>query len=132
MFLYCSVNVNTSLCSSVYFFIFYYFVTNHKDCLLTGCITECFTHVNNLFVITDMEFSSAPVTVQPNGPIHPPVLIPTQSPSSGPGPDHYGSGFVLQDDPATSNTLNSIPGGQEGKARRKAACMLHRSWSASC
>lgn len=131
MFLYCSVNVNTSLCSNVYLFIVYYFVTNHKDCLLTGWITECFTHVNDLFVITDMEFSSAPVTVQPNGPIHPPVLTPTQSPSSGPGPDHYGSGFVLQDDPGTSNTLNSIPGGQEGKARRKAACMLHRSWSAS-
>uniref|UniRef100_A0A665T3P9 Sema domain-containing protein n=1 Tax=Echeneis naucrates TaxID=173247 RepID=A0A665T3P9_ECHNA len=28
----------------------------------------------------------APVTVQPSGPIHPPVLIPTQSPSSGPAP----------------------------------------------
>lgn len=72
-----------------------------------------------------MEFSSAPVTVQPSGPIHPPVLIPTQSPSSGPGPELYGSGFVLQDDPATSNSLDSIPGGQEGKARREAASMLH-------
>ncbi|XP_042348061.1 sema domain, transmembrane domain (TM), and cytoplasmic domain, (semaphorin) 6D, like isoform X2 [Plectropomus leopardus] len=62
----------------------------------------------------DMEFSSAPVTVHPSGPIHPPVLIPTQSPSSGPGPELYGSGFVLQDDPATSHSLDSIPGGQEG------------------
>ncbi|XP_067352034.1 semaphorin 6D isoform X2 [Channa argus] len=62
----------------------------------------------------DMEFSSAPFTVQPSGPIHPPVLIPTQSHSSGPGPELYGSGFVLQDDPATSHSLNSIPGGHEG------------------
>ncbi|XP_035484474.1 sema domain, transmembrane domain (TM), and cytoplasmic domain, (semaphorin) 6D, like isoform X2 [Scophthalmus maximus] len=62
----------------------------------------------------DMEFSSAPVTVQPSGPIHPPQLIPTQNPSSGPGPELYGSGFVLQDDPATSHSLDSIPGGQEG------------------
>uniref|UniRef100_A0A3Q1BHK2 Sema domain-containing protein n=1 Tax=Amphiprion ocellaris TaxID=80972 RepID=A0A3Q1BHK2_AMPOC len=53
----------------------------------------------------------APVTVQPSGPIHPPVLIPTQNPSSGPGPELYGSGFVLQDDPATSHSLDSIPGG---------------------
>lgn len=111
----------------IFFFLFHYFVIHHKGCLLTGLVTECFTHVNNLFVITDMELSSAPVTVHPNGPIHPPVLIPTQSPSSGPDPDHYGSGFVLQDDPATSNTLNSIPGGQEGKARRKAACSLRPS-----
>ncbi|KAM9366383.1 semaphorin-6D [Symphorus nematophorus] len=63
---------------------------------------------------SDMELSSAPVTVHPSGPIHPPVLIPTQSPSSGPGPELYGSGFVLQDDPATSHSLDSIPGGQEG------------------
>ncbi|XP_077375505.1 semaphorin-6D isoform X2 [Festucalex cinctus] len=62
----------------------------------------------------DMEFSSAPVTVPPSGPIPPPVLIPTQSPSSGPGPELYGSGFVLQDDPATSHSLDSLPGGQEG------------------
>ncbi|XP_034725527.1 sema domain, transmembrane domain (TM), and cytoplasmic domain, (semaphorin) 6D, like isoform X2 [Etheostoma cragini] len=62
----------------------------------------------------DMEFSSAPVTVHPSGPIKPPVLIPTQSPSSEPGPELYGSGFVLQDDPATSHSLDSIPGGQEG------------------
>ncbi|XP_031162144.1 sema domain, transmembrane domain (TM), and cytoplasmic domain, (semaphorin) 6D, like isoform X2 [Sander lucioperca] len=62
----------------------------------------------------DMEFSSTPVTVHPSGPIQPPVLIPTQSPSSGPGPELYGSGFVLQDDPATSQSLDSIPGGQEG------------------
>ncbi|XP_039651186.1 sema domain, transmembrane domain (TM), and cytoplasmic domain, (semaphorin) 6D, like isoform X2 [Perca fluviatilis] len=62
----------------------------------------------------DMEFSSTPVTVHPSGPIQPPVLIPTQSPSSGPGPELYGSGFVLQDDPATSHSLDSIPGGQEG------------------
>ncbi|XP_034076961.1 sema domain, transmembrane domain (TM), and cytoplasmic domain, (semaphorin) 6D, like isoform X2 [Gymnodraco acuticeps] len=62
----------------------------------------------------DMEFSSTPVTVHPSGPILPPVLIPTQSPSSGPDPELYGSGFVLQDDPATSHSLDSIPGGQEG------------------
>ncbi|XP_033972047.1 sema domain, transmembrane domain (TM), and cytoplasmic domain, (semaphorin) 6D, like isoform X2 [Trematomus bernacchii] len=62
----------------------------------------------------DMEFSSTPVTVHPSGPILPPVLIPTQSPSSGPDPELYGSGIVLQDDPATSHSLDSIPGGQEG------------------
>ncbi|XP_037103152.1 sema domain, transmembrane domain (TM), and cytoplasmic domain, (semaphorin) 6D, like isoform X2 [Syngnathus acus] len=62
----------------------------------------------------DVEFSSAPVTVPPSGPIPPPVLIPTQSPSSGPVPELYGSGFVLQDDPATSHSLDSLPGGQEG------------------
>uniref|UniRef100_A0A3B5R1E0 Semaphorin 6D n=1 Tax=Xiphophorus maculatus TaxID=8083 RepID=A0A3B5R1E0_XIPMA len=62
----------------------------------------------------DMAFSSAPVTVQPSGPIQPPVLIPSQSPSSGPRPELYGSGFVLQDDPATSHSLNSLPGGPEG------------------
>uniref|UniRef100_A0A672H4S2 Sema domain, transmembrane domain (TM), and cytoplasmic domain, (semaphorin) 6D, like n=1 Tax=Salarias fasciatus TaxID=181472 RepID=A0A672H4S2_SALFA len=70
--------------------------------------------VNSLFVTTDMEFSSPSVTVQPSGPILPPVLMPTQSPSSGPGPELYGSGFVLQDDPATSHSLDSFPGGQEG------------------
>ncbi|KAM4744491.1 LOW QUALITY PROTEIN: semaphorin-6D [Anableps anableps] len=63
---------------------------------------------------SDMAFSSAPVTVQPSGPIQPPVLISSQSPSSGPRPELYGSGFVLQDDPATSHSLNSLPGGQEG------------------
>ncbi|XP_007563972.1 semaphorin-6D isoform X1 [Poecilia formosa] len=63
---------------------------------------------------SDMAFSSAPVTVQPSGPIQPPVLIPSQSPSSGPRPELYGSGFVLQDDPATSHSLNSLPGGPEG------------------
>ncbi|XP_031704244.1 semaphorin-6D isoform X2 [Anarrhichthys ocellatus] len=62
----------------------------------------------------DMEFSSPPVTVHPSGPIDPPVLIPTQSPSSGPGPELYGSDLALQDDPATSHPLDSIPGGQEG------------------
>ncbi|KAG7232754.1 hypothetical protein INR49_008152 [Caranx melampygus] len=80
----------------------------------------------------DMEFSSAPVTVQPSGPIHPPLLIPTQSPSSGTGPELYGSGFVLQDDPATSNSLDSIPGGREGKAHREAASALPGAWSDSC
>ncbi|XP_068425615.1 semaphorin-6D isoform X1 [Clinocottus analis] len=63
---------------------------------------------------SDMEFSSTPVTAHPSGPIHPPVLIPTQSPGSGPDPELYGSGFVLQDDPATSHSLDTIPGGQEG------------------
>nr|XP_043885746.1 sema domain, transmembrane domain (TM), and cytoplasmic domain, (semaphorin) 6D, like isoform X2 [Solea senegalensis] len=62
----------------------------------------------------DMEFSSTPVTVPPSGPILPPLFIPTQIPSSGPGPELYGSGFVLQDDPATSHSLDSIPGGSEG------------------
>ncbi|XP_034050167.1 sema domain, transmembrane domain (TM), and cytoplasmic domain, (semaphorin) 6D, like isoform X2 [Thalassophryne amazonica] len=62
----------------------------------------------------DMEFSSAPVTVLPNGPNQPPLLIPTQNPSPELGPELYGSGFVLQDDPATSHSLDSIPGGQEG------------------
>ncbi|XP_028293335.1 semaphorin-6D isoform X2 [Gouania willdenowi] len=61
----------------------------------------------------DMDFSSPPVTVQPSGPIHPPVLISTQSPSSGSGPELYGSGIVQQDDPASSQSLDSIPGGQE-------------------
>uniref|UniRef100_A0A8C6NY40 Semaphorin 6D n=1 Tax=Nothobranchius furzeri TaxID=105023 RepID=A0A8C6NY40_NOTFU len=41
-------------------------------------------------------------------------LILCKSSSSEPGPELYGSGFPLQDDPATSHTLNSIPGGQEG------------------
>lgn len=76
--------------------------------------------VNRLFVTTDMAFSSAPVTVQPSGPIQPLVLIPSQSPSSGPRPELYASGFVLQDDPATSHSLNSLPGGPEGKAPREA------------
>ncbi|XP_008308401.1 semaphorin-6D isoform X3 [Cynoglossus semilaevis] len=63
----------------------------------------------------DMELSSAPVTTtQHSGPIHPPLHNPTQGPSSGPGPEHYGSGSVLQDDPATSYSLDSIPGGHEG------------------
>ncbi|XP_058484814.1 sema domain, transmembrane domain (TM), and cytoplasmic domain, (semaphorin) 6D, like isoform X2 [Solea solea] len=62
----------------------------------------------------DMEFSSTTVTVPPSGPILPPLFIPTQIPSSGPGPELYGSGFVLQDDPATSHSLDSIPGGSEG------------------
>ncbi|KAK9542419.1 hypothetical protein VZT92_000284 [Zoarces viviparus] len=63
---------------------------------------------------SDMAFSSPPVTVHPSGPIDPPVLIPTQSPSSGSGPELYGSDLALQDDPATSHPLDSIPGGQEG------------------
>ncbi|XP_040054712.2 semaphorin-6D isoform X2 [Gasterosteus aculeatus] len=62
----------------------------------------------------DMEFSTTPVTAHPSGPIHPPVLIPTQSPSSGPGPELYGSDLVPQDDPANSNSLDSIPRGHEG------------------
>uniref|UniRef100_A0AAQ4QV26 Semaphorin 6D n=1 Tax=Gasterosteus aculeatus aculeatus TaxID=481459 RepID=A0AAQ4QV26_GASAC len=61
----------------------------------------------------DMEFSTTPVTAHPSGPIHPPVLIPTQSPSSGPGPELYGSDLVPQDDPANSNSLDSIPRGHE-------------------
>lgn len=63
---------------------------------------------------SDMELSSVPVTGQPSGRKLPPVLIPTQTPSSGPGPELYGPGFVLQDDPATSNSLDSIPRGHEG------------------
>ncbi|XP_059926698.1 sema domain, transmembrane domain (TM), and cytoplasmic domain, (semaphorin) 6D, like isoform X1 [Gadus macrocephalus] len=64
---------------------------------------------------SDMDFSSAPVTAGlPSGPILPPVLIPTQSPGSGPDPDAFGSGHVLQDDPATSHSLDSVPGGHEG------------------
>ncbi|CAB1339144.1 unnamed protein product [Coregonus sp. 'balchen'] len=78
----------------------------------------------------DMELSSTSVTDQPSGPIHPPVppvLTPTLSPhpglgpGEGPGlgpgagsPDLYGSGFVQQDDPATSHSLESLPGGLEG------------------
>lgn len=99
------------------------------SCVLTGMVTvgcTASTHfINNLFVTTDMEFSSAPVTVRPSGPILPPVLIPTPSPSSGPGPELYGSGIVLQDDPATSTSLEYIPGGHEGKAHREAASVLH-------
>uniref|UniRef100_A0AAQ4RA86 Semaphorin 6D n=1 Tax=Gasterosteus aculeatus aculeatus TaxID=481459 RepID=A0AAQ4RA86_GASAC len=57
---------------------------------------------------------SMPFTAHPSGPIHPPVLIPTQSPSSGPGPELYGSDLVPQDDPANSNSLDSIPRGHEG------------------
>ncbi|XP_062327318.1 sema domain, transmembrane domain (TM), and cytoplasmic domain, (semaphorin) 6D, like isoform X1 [Osmerus eperlanus] len=67
---------------------------------------------------SDMELSSTPVTGQPSGPIDPPVLTPTQSPSPGPeagaAPELYGSGFVLQDDPGTSHSLESLPGGPEG------------------
>lgn len=91
------------------------------------------THrVNSLFVTTDMELSSTSFTDQPSGPIHPPVppvLTPTLSPHPGLGPgerpglgpgagspDLYGSGFVQQDDPATSHSLESLPGGLEGKA----------------
>ncbi|XP_057689859.1 semaphorin 6D isoform X2 [Corythoichthys intestinalis] len=83
--------------------------------LLTGYEQDIeFGNTNHLGDCQDMEFSSAPVTVLPSGPIPPPVLIPTQSPSSGTAPELYGSGFVLQDDPATSHSLDSLPGGQEG------------------
>ena len=83
-----------------------------------------------------MELSSTPVTGQPSGPIDPPVLTPTQSPSPGPeaeaeagtgaAPELYGSGFVLQDDPGTSHSLESLPGGPEGKARRE---NQHAAWN---
>ncbi|XP_037546372.1 sema domain, transmembrane domain (TM), and cytoplasmic domain, (semaphorin) 6D, like [Nematolebias whitei] len=63
---------------------------------------------------SDMEFPSAPVPVQPSEPVQPPVLIPSQNPSPEPTPELYGSGFALQDDPATSHSLNSVPGGREG------------------
>ncbi|XP_055766551.1 semaphorin-6D-like isoform X1 [Salvelinus fontinalis] len=79
---------------------------------------------------SDMELSSTSFTDQPSGPIHPPVppvLTPTLSPHPGLGPgerpglgpgagspDLYGSGFVQQDDPATSHSLESLPGGLEG------------------
>uniref|UniRef100_A0A8C5GE12 Sema domain-containing protein n=1 Tax=Gouania willdenowi TaxID=441366 RepID=A0A8C5GE12_GOUWI len=81
-----------------------------------------------LFVTTDMDFSSPPVTVQPSGPIHPPVLISTQSPSSGSGPELYGSGIVQQDDPASSQSLDSIPGGQEGETNQ----MVHMNILITC
>ncbi|XP_024150901.1 sema domain, transmembrane domain (TM), and cytoplasmic domain, (semaphorin) 6D, like isoform X2 [Oryzias melastigma] len=64
----------------------------------------------------DMELSSAPVTPQPSGPIHPPVLISTHSPGAEPGPELYGSGFAQEDDPTTSNSLKSFPGVPEGVA----------------
>ncbi|CAL1603526.1 unnamed protein product [Knipowitschia caucasica] len=61
----------------------------------------------------DMELSSMPVTEQPRGgPFVPPIDMPTQAPSSMPGPELYDQGFVLQDDPSTSNSLGSR--GQEG------------------
>ena len=88
----------------------------------------CAPFVNNLFVTTDMDFSSAPVTAGlPSGPILPPVLIPTQSPGSGPDPDAFGSGHVLQDDPATSHSLDSVPGGHEGKAMQSGSCHMEPS-----
>ncbi|KAF6732681.1 Semaphorin-6D [Oryzias melastigma] len=65
---------------------------------------------------SDMELSSAPVTPQPSGPIHPPVLISTHSPGAEPGPELYGSGFAQEDDPTTSNSLKSFPGVPEGVA----------------
>uniref|UniRef100_A0A8C7ZRM9 Semaphorin 6D n=1 Tax=Oryzias sinensis TaxID=183150 RepID=A0A8C7ZRM9_9TELE len=65
--------------------------------------------INRLFVTTDMELSSAPVTAQPSGPIHPPVLISTHSPGAEPG-----SGSVPKDDPTTSHSLKSFPGVPEG------------------
>lgn len=80
--------------------------------------------INRLFVTTDMELSSAPVTPQPSGPIHPPVLISTHSPGAEPGPELYGSGFAQEDDPTTSNSLKSFPGVPEGKAHRQAASMM--------
>eukprot|EP00064_Thunnus_orientalis_P008102 superscaffoldBa00000944_g8124 len=87
----------------------------HSSCHKTGYEQDIeLGNTAHLGDCHDMEFSSAPVTVQPSEPIPPPVLIPTQSPSSGPGPELYGSGFVQQDDPATSHSLDSIPGGQEG------------------
>lgn len=70
---------------------------------------------NHLFVTTDTELSSAPVTARP------PALTPTQGPGAGPTgphPELHGSGFVLQDDPATSHSLDSLPGGRAGKRGR--------------
>ncbi|KAK7912586.1 hypothetical protein WMY93_012797 [Mugilogobius chulae] len=62
---------------------------------------------------SDMELSPMPATKQPRGgPILPPIPMPTQTPSSVPGPELYDQGFVLQDDPSTSNSLGSR--GQEG------------------
>lgn len=77
--------------------------------------------VNGLFVTTDTEFPSTPVTVQPSEPIHPPVPLPSQTPSPEPAAELYGSGFALQDDPATSHSLDSMPGGREGKRRQPGA-----------
>ncbi|KAL1007554.1 hypothetical protein UPYG_G00088280 [Umbra pygmaea] len=64
---------------------------------------------------SDMDLSSASVTDHSSGPIHPPappVLTPTPSPRPGLGPgaepELYG------DDPATSHTLEPLPGGLEG------------------
>uniref|UniRef100_A0AAQ4Q460 Semaphorin 6D n=1 Tax=Gasterosteus aculeatus aculeatus TaxID=481459 RepID=A0AAQ4Q460_GASAC len=56
------------------------------------------------------------------------LLIPTQSPSSGPGPELYGSDLVPQDDPANSNSLDSIPRGHEGKTNQ----MVHMNILITC
>ncbi|XP_010889609.4 sema domain, transmembrane domain (TM), and cytoplasmic domain, (semaphorin) 6D, like isoform X2 [Esox lucius] len=72
----------------------------------------------------DMELSSTSVTDQPSGRIHPPVPpVPTLTPSPGPGlgpgaepgpGPGAGSPELYWDDPATSHSLESLPGGQEG------------------
>ncbi|GLD55916.1 semaphorin-6D isoform X2 [Lates japonicus] len=59
---------------------------------------------------TNMEFSSRQSLSSPVGPYTPQPLIPTQAPALG-LIQSSGSGFVLQDDPATSHSLDSIPGG---------------------
>uniref|UniRef100_A0A671LSR8 Semaphorin-6D-like n=1 Tax=Sinocyclocheilus anshuiensis TaxID=1608454 RepID=A0A671LSR8_9TELE len=66
--------------------------------------------INILFVATDMELPSSSVTVPATSePIQSPQTIPTQIPQL------FGSRkFVLQDDPATSRSVEHIPGVLEG------------------
>uniref|UniRef100_A0A8C1JTF4 Sema domain, transmembrane domain (TM), and cytoplasmic domain, (semaphorin) 6D, like n=1 Tax=Cyprinus carpio TaxID=7962 RepID=A0A8C1JTF4_CYPCA len=66
--------------------------------------------INTLFVATDMELPSSSVTVPVTSePIQSPQTIPTQIPQL------FGSRkFVLHDDPATSHSVEHIPGVLEG------------------
>ncbi|XP_006628709.1 semaphorin-6D isoform X1 [Lepisosteus oculatus] len=58
---------------------------------------------------SDMELSSPPVTTMASGPIESPQIIDSQK------PELFGSRkFVLQDDPATSRSFDSLPGVPKG------------------
>lgn len=74
--------------------------------------------LNSLFVATDMELPSSSVTVPATSePIQSPQTIPTQTPQL------FGSRkFELHDDPATSHSVEHIPGVLEGKALTIAVC----------
>lgn len=74
--------------------------------------------LNSLFVATDMELPSSSVTVPASSePIQSLQTIPTQTPQL------FGSRkSVLRDEPATSHSVEPIPGVLEGKALTRALC----------